>query len=130
MKSTVDTTQENIKLLSTVDLDEVVEIVAEIVLKLTDCQAVALLVWDQDLENFSDTQTFGPRKKDFRKFAEAYAEEFKDSETPIEEIDPDSTEAKCPSDLQPVIKYRVGGEDHLCACVLIAGVEDEDAAEI
>jgi len=130
MKSTVDITQENIKLLSTVDLDEVVETVAEIVLKLTESQAVAVLVWDQDLENFSDTQSFGQRKKEFRKFAEAYAEEFEDSEKEVEELELGSLDAKCPADLQPVVKYRIASEEHLCACVLISGLEDVDPAEL
>src|SRR4029450_12932920 len=130
MRSTVDTTQENIKLLSTVDLDEVVETVAEIVLKITDCQAVSVLVWDQDLESFSDTETFGLRKKDFRKFAEDYAKKFEDSQTEVEELDLDAVDTKCPSDLQPVFKYRIAGEDHLCACLFIAGIDAGAPAEI
>lgn len=130
MKTIMDIAYESIRLLSTVHLDEVVEIVAELVERTTGCQSVAVLVWDQDLENFSDTAVFGSRKKEFRKFAEAYAEDFEDDLVRVAEVDVDEVGERLPRELMPVIKYRIASDDHFCACLLVAGPEETDPAEL
>ncbi len=65
MKAALDTTKDQLRLLSAMDVDELVDIVADIVVRLVEPQAVAVLVWDHELESFTDSFAFGSRKKDF-----------------------------------------------------------------
>jgi len=130
MRSAIDKSQDSIKILSSLDLDEVLESVAETVLQLASPQAVAILMWDRDLENFSDQPVFGPRKKEFRKFVESLAADYERSDKQIEELDVDAVGVNLPAELTPVFCYRLFEGEDLCAVILIAGADDLVASEL
>ncbi len=130
MKSAIDISENNLMLLSTVDLDEVLEAVAAIVMQIVDVRAVAVLIWDADLETFSNQYISGPRKRDFKKFVEAYAEQSCEDATAggkkVSEVDPDDIDVRLAAELLPVFCYRVENSEKRCASILIAGASDAD----
>jgi diguanylate cyclase (GGDEF)-like protein len=88
-------------------------------------------MWDPDLENFSDTPVFGPRKKDLRKFVEMFAAQFDNvadnDEIGEGELDTDEMDVELPKDLQPLHLIKLRDGETLAACLLIAGADDIDA---
>ncbi|HEY9718549.1 MAG TPA: diguanylate cyclase [Trichormus sp.] len=117
-------------LLSSIELDEVADAVAKIVTQLTEPQAIAIMLWDQDLESFGDKYLFGPRKKDLTKLCDAIADAAEAPEKELSELDCDDLNVKLPSELEPVFCYRVENDSQLVACVLIAGAENQDEKEL
>lgn len=134
MKSAVDISKNHLMLLSTIDLDEVVDVVSSILMQIAQPKAIAILIWDQDMENFNDTFLFGPRKKDFGKFIETFAEEVVDKldemTKNLEEVDLDSISARLSSELAPVYCYHVQKEEQRAALLLVAGDDEIEAAEL
>jgi diguanylate cyclase (GGDEF)-like protein len=130
MQSAVDISNRCVRLLSTIDLDEVLASVAEIIGEVCSPQAVAILMWDTDLETFGDRFFFGPRKKELVKLAEAFAdEEQSEPERKIFEVDATELGVTLHKDLDSVHCYRVVYDGSLCACILIAGADDEVEAD-
>jgi diguanylate cyclase (GGDEF)-like protein len=117
-------------LLSSIELDEVAGAVAEIVTQLTEPQAIAIMLWDQDLESFGDKFLFGPRKKDLTKLCDVLADAAEAPEKELSELDCDDLNVKLASGLEPVFCYRVEKDSQLVACVLIAGAEDQDEKQL
>jgi diguanylate cyclase (GGDEF)-like protein len=129
----VENVEKQLALLSTVDLDEVVETVADIILAAGDAKAVSILIWDPDLESFSDKEVFGPRKKEFAKFVEAVSDSDSDNlfnGRPAGELDIDEISVKLPVDLESVVYHKLEDAEGRCGVILIAGVDPEDAEEL
>ena len=129
----VENVENQLALLSTIDLDEVMETVARILLDAGEAKAVSILMWDEDLESFGETEVFGPKKKEFAKFVEAVSEA--DSDNLFNgkvsgELDLDEVSAKLPSDLESVIYHKLEDSEGRCGLILIAGVDPEEAAEL
>ncbi|MFN8658528.1 MAG: sensor domain-containing diguanylate cyclase [Candidatus Obscuribacterales bacterium] len=129
----VENVENQLALLSTIDLDEVMETVARILLDAGEAKAVSILMWDEDLESFGETEVFGPKKKEFAKFVEAVSEA--DSDNLFNgklsgELDLDEVSAKLPSDLESVIYHKLEDSAGRCGLILIAGVDPEEAAEL
>jgi len=117
-------------LLTSIELDEVAQAVAEIVTELSKPQAIAIMLWDQDLESFGDKFLFGARKKDLTKLCDAFANGAEAPASVFCELDCDDLNVKLPQELEPVFCYKVATESQLVACILIAGTEDEDEADL
>ena len=73
MDSNSDITNNTIRLLSTIDLDEATAAVADVVGQICAYRALAILIWDEDLESFGEQFLFGTDRKDFSAFAKHYA---------------------------------------------------------
>jgi diguanylate cyclase (GGDEF)-like protein len=129
MHSVEEIFNNKVRLLSNIELDEVLSTAAEVISEVCQPQALAILMWDPDLEAFADRFLFGPRKKDFAKFAEGYEEE-DPSDKRIFELDLDDLGVNLPKELEPVLCYRIAKDRDLCACVLIAGAAEEDEQEL
>jgi len=129
MHSVEEIFNNKVRLLSNIELDEVLSTAAEVISEVCQPQALAILMWDPDLEAFADRFLFGPRKKDFAKFVEGYEEE-DPSDKRIFELDLDDLDVKLPKELEPVLCYRIAKDRDLCACVLIAGAAEEDEQEL
>lgn len=129
MQSAVDIASQIERLLRSIELDEALNSVAEIVTEVCSPQALAILMWDSDLESFEETFIFGPKKKDLQKLAEAVsAEEPKDLDKKVVELDLDDLGVTLPKGLDPVFCCPVVKDDQLCALILIAnpGIAEED----
>lgn len=130
----VENVENQLALLSTIDLAEVMQTVARILLDAGEAKAVSILMWDEDLESFGEREVFGPKKKEFAKFVEAVAE-VSESDNLFNgkitgELDIDEISAKLPSELESVIYHKLEDSDGRCGLILIAGVEPEDTGEI
>lgn len=130
MQSVEDIFNSKVRLLSSIDLEEVMNVVAELVSGVCQPQALAILMWDPDLEAFADRFLFGPRKKDLTKLAESFELDEKDAEKRIFEVDLDDLGVNLAKDLEPVFSYRIAKDNELCACILIAGPDDCEENEL
>ncbi len=131
MQSAVDISNRKVRLLSSIDLDEVLATVAEIISEICSPQAVAVLMWDTDLETYGDRFLFGPRKKELGKLAEAFADiETEGLDRRIFEVDADELGVSMHKDLDPVLCFPVTYDSRLCACILIAGADETEPDEI
>src|SRR3990167_3128187 len=126
MKSTKNSSHDSLKLLSTIELDKVVQILSEIVLDLTKAKSLAVLIWDRDLESFSDRAVFGTHKQDFVQFVEAFVDNYQDSDVCLNVLDADTLDVDLSAELTPVVSYRVSQGHQLVGCLLVAGTLNLD----
>ncbi|CAN5428219.1 hypothetical protein BH10CYA1_BH10CYA1_59590 [soil metagenome] len=130
MQSALDISNRKIRLLSSLELEEVQTVASEIISEICSPKAIAILMWDEDLEHFGNKFFFGPQKKELVKLADAFAEEEPTGvERKIFEVDTDDLGVDVAKGLDPVFCYQVVKDGRLSACILIAG-SDEDSAEV
>ena len=86
-----------------------------------------MLLWDTDLESFGDKFSFGSRKKDLTKLADAFAAASEPPEAIVSEIEPDHYKVKMPSDMEPLYSVRLAIESQAVAYLLIAGCDEEES---
>ncbi|HEY9775483.1 MAG TPA: sensor domain-containing diguanylate cyclase [Planktothrix sp.] len=125
-----DAVNDKLKLLSSIDLDEVAQAVADIVGRSLKSQIQAVLMWDPDLESFGEKYLFGARKKDLVKFIDEFAESAEPPGAALAQLDLDDYKTKVPDDLQPIYCCRLEKDVQAVSYLLIAGCEDEDEKEI
>jgi diguanylate cyclase (GGDEF)-like protein len=136
MQTVDDTAILKVKLLSSIDLDEVAETAAEIITAVVGAKTVAMLMWDSDLEGFGEKFVYGPLKKDFLKFGEAFVKSeinSENSEKVFYEIDEDDLDGIFNKELLSVYCYRVIHDGVLIACILMGQgdeIETEEQAKI
>jgi len=131
MQSAGDIGNHKVRLLSSLELDDVLAVAHEIIETICTPKAVSVLMWDADLENFGDRFNFGARKKEFAKFADAFCEDdLPGKEQEISELDTDDFDVKLARELEPVICYKVLHESQLCAAILISCVEEMETADL
>jgi diguanylate cyclase (GGDEF)-like protein len=126
MKSTKTHSNPYLRLLGTLDFNEVMEAVADIFLKNWRCRCLAILIWDPDLENISDKLFYGQERQLLSEAACDYAEElekggtFDESFTAVYE----SEDIDLPDDLE--IRYvRIQQDGKICAAILMASAPVE-----
>lgn len=121
-----------IRLLSTIDLDEVQEITAEIFLESLQARGLAILMWDRDLEISQETVCFGAAKREISKLTSKLTEFLQDEEAVVEEVDANNLGCDLPANLEPAYLIRVRRSQDMCLCagVLLFGVEVDDAKEL
>lgn len=131
MQSALDISNRKIRLLSSLELQEVQSVVADIVTEICSPQAVAVLMWDEDLEHFGNKAVFGAQKKDIAKLVDSFSQEEPtvDEKKVIFEVDLDDLGVNLPASLDPVLCYQVINEGRLIACILLVGVDDEIETE-
>jgi len=119
MASGLDTSRDKVRLLSSTDVEAVVTIMSEIVLGLGTPKNCAVLVFDSDLEEFSDRFIFGDKKGPFAKFVEEFSIEEDELGAGVIELDSDDFDIA--GELQPVHIYHIKDIDSLCATVIMSG---------
>ncbi len=114
-----------IRLLSTIDLDEVQEIVSEIFLESIQARGLAILMWDRDLEISQDTVCFGAAKREISKLASKLSEFLQDEEAVVEEVDSSDLGCDLAAHLEPIYLVRVRRAQDMCLCagILLFGAE-------
>lgn len=123
-----DTSSLQLKLLSSIDLDDVTDCVSEIIDVVAGSVAgTAVLMWDSDLESFGDRFYFGAKKRDLTKLCDAFVEDFDEADG--EAFTEVKLKSATPSELKPAFCFRVKDDDGLCACILLFGAEDVDEEE-
>jgi diguanylate cyclase (GGDEF)-like protein len=123
MQTVNDNNALKIKLLSSINLDEVTDSVFEIIDLVVDNPAgAAILIWDPDLESFGDRFYYGQKKRDLPKLCDGFVNDFDSDEEKLVEVE---LKLAASLSLDPVWCYRVANEDSLCACVLMFGAEIE-----
>ena len=118
------------RLLGTLEFNEVLESVADIFLKTWKCQSLAILIWDPDLDNISDKFFYGADRQVLTEAADTYAAELEKSGTFDDKIigTYESEDTDLPDDLE--LRYvRIQQEGKICAAILMAAPPVE-AAEI
>lgn len=126
MQSSVDNLQDNLRLLSSLDLEEVLTLVAEIVIRICQPTAGAIVMWDSDLESFSECSVFGAKKKEFTKFVETFMHDWAGDLRDLCELDGDELAVDLPSDLRPVVACPLKQKGQLSACILLSGCQELD----
>lgn len=124
---TTDIVNLKLKLLSTMELDAVAELVIATLESQFETNAVAILLWDPDLESFGDRYTSGKSKKELGKFVDAFIADSEPPEKITSKLDPDDYDAKIGSDLVPIICHKLMQKEDLVACLLIAGSDANEA---
>jgi diguanylate cyclase (GGDEF)-like protein len=125
MQTLNDTPSLQIKLLSSIELDDVTDCVSEIIdVVVSSLSGTAVLMWDSDLESFGDRFYFGPKKKDLSKLCDAFVEDFDPSEGEL--LSELTLKSGVASELTPAFCFQVKGDGGLCACILMFGADEVD----
>ncbi len=131
MKSTVKHSNYLMRMLGTLDFNEVLETVADILLSTYSPKCVSILIWDHDLDTISDKFFYGPDRQLLSEATEEYAKQLDDSAGSFDDKaagDFEAEEADIPDDL--AVRYiRIQQDGQICGAILIAGT-DVPASEI
>lgn len=113
-----DLHEEKLKLLSCVEVEQAACAVADLLLRACQAKAVAVLMWDADLESFADKILTGPCQTQLKGLVEAFCES---DAAPgcLREINPGDYGVEEKSELSPVVCHNLYVDSVLCACVLI-----------
>ncbi len=125
-----DITQNKLRLLACTDLEQTMETAAEITMELAASQAVAVLIWDSDMESFSDKAVFGPSKAELKVLVERFAEKSEPSDQKVHGVDPADFELELSAGLLPLECCQIFDGQSLVACLLIAGPSDSCLLEL
>ncbi len=116
-----------LRLLSSIDLNDVVATAVEIITQLTESPNLAVLMWDSDLDSFGEKFLFGPKSKELAKACELFLQEELASEDLFEEIELAGQVSK---DISPLYCYKVKNGNALCACILICAAGELDREQV
>lgn len=135
MKTVMNISNYSERLLGALDFDQVLETVASILDHTFNPQAIAILIWDPDLETFEDRKLFGPQSERLTKLVQAFAAKMESaldlSSPPCAKIDTKNYDAEADSTLLADCYYlRLQTTDQLAACIILAGIKDLTAEEI
>ena len=122
MKSTRTQTNYNLRLLASLDFNEVLETVAEIYLKAFHPKSLSILVWDQDLESVGDKFYFGPDRQFLADAVEEFIENLEKNASDSSDTSGvfESEELDLPDGMQ--LSYvRIQKDGQICAAILMAG---------
>lgn len=131
MQSAVDISNRITRLLSSIELEQALNSVAEIITEVVSPHAIAILIWDHDLESFEEKFLHGPKKKDLAKLVERFVnEEMPALEKRLIEIDLDDLGVSLGKDMDPVYCHPVLKNGELCALILIANPSTAEEDEL
>lgn len=106
-----------LKLLSITELEPSLSTIGELILETSESRAVALMIWDTDMESFAQFKTFGTEKKRIVAVCDEIAESFDEIDG---ELDLDELSSKAAEPFKHISIRRLVHDDQLCAAVLIA----------
>ncbi len=135
MKTAMNIANHQLRLFGTLEFDEVLQAVYGVCEELWSPPAMGLLIWDADLEVFSDTLFFGPKGASLEPLTEIFAgrlERHMDLSGPaagVIESTRDQIE-KFPGDLAPLYYLRIQEGEALTAIILLAGIGEQQPAEL
>lgn len=113
-----------IELLSIRELDSCLSKIGDLVLEASDSGAVALMIWDTDLESFAQYKTYGPEKKRIAAICDEIAETFDEIDSEVTELNLDDMPSNLSDSFDQISIRRLLHEDELCAVVLMADISD------
>ncbi len=121
MKSTKTQTNKYLRLLGTLEFNEVLESVADEFLSAFKPESLAVLIWDNDVETVSDKYFYGQNRQLLTSISNEFAEELEQSrefdEKTVGEYD---TDEDLPDDTE-LVYVRIQEDGKLCAALLLAG---------
>lgn len=107
------------KLLSITELEPCLSMIGELILETSESRAVALMIWDTDMESFAQFKSFGPEKKRIIAVCDEIAESFNEIDSKALELDLEALPAKITEPFKQISLHRLVYEDQLCAVVLV-----------
>lgn len=113
------------KLLSITELESCLSTIGDLILETSDSRAVALMIWDTDMESFAQFKAFGTEKKRIVAVCDEIAESFNEMDAAATELDMDELPSKVTEPFQQISVYRLVHEDQLCAAILVADAANE-----
>src|SRR5579883_2123780 len=120
MQRSLDSHAKEIELLKSFELEKTVENIFSIICTFTEPKAIAVLLWDSDLDSFADKLAFGSRAEGLLALVQNWT-----SLKPGWGLDLNSTGLLSlpglPSELQPLLAYKVDYRSTLQAIILIGG---------
>jgi diguanylate cyclase (GGDEF)-like protein len=109
-----------LSLLSSLDLKEVASLVGEIVQEASASSIVAVIMWDQDLESFTDRFVYPAMNLQLEPFLQCFCDEFEPDQNSFQEIEADKLSVAVPDELRPLFCWQLRNKEDLCACVLVS----------
>lgn len=119
-----------ISLLSSVDLEKVCALSAELVQNLTGSPFLAIILWDADMETLSDKFVFGSQTANLSKFLPDFCQRFQPGKEAIRQIKQGASAPSLATELQPLFCYEINQEDELCALMLFKGEKLADEKKL
>lgn len=130
----MDIANHQLRLFGTLEFEEVLEAVYGVCESLWAPPAVGLLVWDSDLEVFSDNMFYGARGKELEPLTEVFAgrieRNFEITAPLFGEITAKDIEPATIPTFGPVYFIRIQDSKTLTAVILLAGIGSQDPAEL
>lgn len=135
MQSALDITERQIALLKTLELEEICETISSIVLGELKPAAVGMLLWDQDFESFSENYkfSFGAHSEEMTEFLDAvtFAElDWDFGSTKAVELNGRLQGVECPSELHPMLCYKVEDGERRVAMLFAGGGTTVDSRDL
>lgn len=121
---------QQIRLLSTLDMEELCAALAGILAERTGCSGLGVLIYDRDMEVLSDRFWFGDAKKELSRLGDPVSDDFTPNDKISYELDLDELGVNLSDKLTPVVCHEVRGDGDLIACLLLAGCDEDEPAKV
>jgi len=122
--------EHTVDLLASLDLEKVAKKTAEIVQAVSGASAVALIMWDRDLEELSDRFIFGEQADALRSFVAQFCDQYTPANNEWGQLTEGQLTGGIPAQLQPLFCWQVREMEEHCAFVLISAPKNQSGREI
>lgn len=126
MSAELDIQETIVKLLATLELDDCLSFVADLIMEKAESTAVGILMWDSDLESFEEPACFGEHKKRMKPLSEEFKDMYDDLETDSKELDLSQFSGKGKDAFETIHLERVMEDGELRAIVLVGDADEAD----
>ncbi len=114
-----------VKLLSIQELDECLAVIAELVINGADASALAILIWDDDMESFAQSSCFGEKKKKLQLVCEELPELFEQLDRETKELPDELLSSRSSGAFESISIRRLEADGFLYAVILAADADAE-----
>lgn len=119
MTSNDDKKDALVKLLASLELDNVMSALADVISSRAGCDAIGIAAWDADMEEYADRACFGNSKKKMSVFLEEFLEE-REVHISDDLRELDLSEYNNSNNLERVLVQPIMHDEELCAVMLLS----------
>lgn len=118
-----------LKLLSSRELSSCLQTIGQLILEKTGASAVAIMIYDADMESFAQQETLGEKRKRMTALTTELVDHFDELDPNKTILDLETFTSKIEESFETVTISRLKHDDELCAVILVADADVPDGQD-